>query len=726
MLPQALPHMPMMASLQSPQPTLMASVDIPELPVVTLLSMPSQTPTADYMRQVSTSLGVELRSRFNAAKNARQSNGVDDIFMRSDRARSLEYDPQKLIAIRSLMGGQSYDPPYVPVIETKCRDLVSWLLSVPTDENLWSLEASPLPELPDDLKKFVVDKYRQELAADMAKQHPELLSSPEGIQQLSQMVEQQIVDGLPKHLDFVMLQLKRKAKEMADRLSIKIEGQLEDGDWKPELEKCYHDISSYPCAFLKGPIPKKVKKAESAYDPGSGMHQLKIVEKVIDSYKRVSPKNMYPASDSVGIDDGDLFEVDSISPSALYKCIGVDGYSEAAIRRILQKYRSGGYHEWVNYDSDRSTNDKLGISYNQGSGTKIDVVCAWASIQGKLLLTYGLDKSVITDPEREYDVWAYFVENEVFMARLNPDPLGKKRYYKASFMEDPNKFWPLSLPELIYDYQNMANAVARACGHNIAYASGPVTEVNSDRLAPGESSIMHPYATKLSTKAQMAENAPLMRFYQARLVVGELKEFYNFLMAQADADSGVPHFIAGGTPRDAGAGKTTLGGMQIKRNDAARGLEQVRTNISKGIIAPSVEAQYYQTLHYDGAKIVGGIKVKTRGTEWLAVRDQQAQRIGDTLAQSNNQVDLQIFGMKGRQDLWRERLKTLHIDSDKLLPEDRELMGQFTGAQVTGPTGDGNRPGIPGEQQGAPGMAPSTEFPSFGQPNQNHIATPAI
>lgn len=736
MFPQAIPSDLMRGSMP---PTIMASADpsagLPELPVVDALKMDGDvqaplamkeevSPGVSSMQHAIMSLGAEMRDRFGKAKNARQSAGVDDQMMRAKRARALEYEPTKKAAIRQLMGGQQYDPPYAPVIETKCRDLVSWLLSVPAEENLWSLVPEPLPELPEDAQRIVRSKHRQDVAMEIANQNLHLTQTPEGVEQLSRMVEQQIEETFPQYLDFVMLQMKRKAKEMSDRLSLKVEGQLNEGRWREELEKTYYDIATFPASFIKGPIPTKVKVAETEYDGLTGMQRLKIVEKVVDMYKRVSPTNIYPAADALTVDDGDLFEVEAISPGELYACIGVDGYDEQAIRRVLQKYRTSGFHEWVQFDSEKSVIDKRGVQYTNGSGSKIDVVCAWASVQGRLLLDFGMKSDVITDPEKEYDAWIYFVESEVIMARLNPDPLGKKRYYKASFIEDPDKFWNISLPDLLWDYQNLANAIWRACGHNIAFASGPVTEINKDRLAPGESSVMHPYATKLSTKQQMAETAPLMRFYQARLVVGELKEFYTFLMAQADTDSGVPHYIAGGAPAAPGAGKTTLGGMQMLRTDAARGLEQVRGNISKSQIAPSVQAQYYQTLYYDGVKTAGGIKVKTRGTEWLAVKDLQGQRISDVLTRSNNQIDLQIFGAKGRQELWREQLKALHIDYDKLLPEDRDLIMNLTGDQ--GPLGQpalpgpANQPGLPGSQQTAPGVAPSTEFKNFGAPNDNH------
>lgn len=739
MFPQAIP-----ADIMKPAmpPTLMASGDpsagLPELPASDMMKMDGEahaplvmqddiSDSVAAMRHALTSLGSEMRDRFGKAKNARQSSGVDEQMLRAKRARALEYEPAKKSAIQQLMGGQQYDPPYAPVIETKCRDLVSWLLSVPAEENLWSLVPVPIPELPEDAKNVVKAKHRQGIAMEIANQNLHLTQTPEGMAQLTQMVEDQVEETFPKYLDFVMLQMKRKAKEMSDRLSLKVEGQLNDGHWKEELEKTYYDIATFPASFIKGPIPTKVKIAESEYDGLSGMQNLKVVEKVVDMYKRVSPTNIYPAADALTVDDGDLFEVEAISPAELYSCIGVDGYDEQAIRRVLQKYRTSGFHEWVQFDSERSVIDKRGVQYTNGSGSKIDVVCAWASVQGRLLLDFGMKSDVITDPEKEYDAWIYFVENEVIMARLNPDPLGKKRYYKASFIEDPDKFWNISLPDLLWDYQNLANAIWRACGHNIAFASGPVTEINKDRLAPGESAVMHPYATKMSTKAQMAENAPLMRFYQARLVVGELKEFYTFLMAQADTDSGVPHYIAGGSPSAPGAGKTTLGGMQMLRTDAARGLEQVRGNISKNQIAPSVQAQYYQTLYYDGAKTAGGIKVKTRGTEWLAVKDLQGQRIADVLARSNNQIDLQIFGLKGRQELWREQLKSLHIDWDKLLPEDRDLIMNLTGDQnqlggQPAIPGQPNRPGLPAPEQGAPGVAPSTEFQSYGAPNANHTS----
>ena len=656
-------------------------------------------------QQVVSSLAAYIREQFNKAKNARQQSGVDEQMMRAKRARELQYDPTKLAQIRSLPGlGPNYDPPYAPLIETKCRDLVSWLLALPPDENPWELEPAVIPDLPADAEIVGRKNLETEIASGIVSQTLQKYGGvlpPQAMGEIEQEVANAMKEQWPLYKDRLMLNMKRSAKELVNRLSITVEGQLDDGKWREELEKCYYDIATYPCAFLVGPLPQIIPMPDQEYDEATGFQKPKITKKVVDTYRRFSPLNVYPSPDSVNIDDGDLFLVDPVEPSKLYDYIGAPGYKEEAIRRVIAKYDQGGLHEWTSFDSERSTLEKLGMQYTAGSGKKIDMICCWVTVPGRMLTQYGMSEDIITDKEKPYSVWAYMVDTEVIMALLNPNPLNKKPVYKASFIEDPDKFWNKSLPDILWHHQGIANAVWRASGHNIAFASGPITELNSDRLKTGESTALYPYAVKLATSDVMKTGGKLMEHYQARLVVNELSSFFNFVVAQADIDSGVPHYIAGGQPEKPGAGKNTLGGMQMMRTDAARGLEQVRANINKGIVSKSVEAQYYQTLWFDGVRTIGGVKVKTRGSEWLAVKDQQSQRIREMLNSTMNPIDMQIFGMKSRQELWRDMLKSMHLDTEKLLPDDKELIANFTGGQVHGDTPDqvaGAAPAGPGQE----------------------------
>ena len=644
-----------------------------------------------------------VRSAYNAAKSARQQNGVDSQFMRAKRARALQYEPERLVAIKSLMGNE-YDPPYVPVIDTKCRALQAFLTNrYNHGDSVWELEPSPMPDLPAEVEQEVKRIAGETLVTKLVMADPSLLEDRD---RLDKEMAGQFEEMVSKVRDMALMQRKRASKAKVDVMSLRTEAALLQGGWYSELKGVWYDFSTFPAAIIKGPIPMHDKIVSIDWDDSVGKHTPGVIDRVIDGWKHVSPVNIYPAPDSKGINDGDLMEVDSFQPSDLYDFIGVKGFNEIAIRKVLKRYQTGGFHEFRNIDSENSDVDRQGITFNNGLGTKIDGVWFWGSVPGSLLLQYGMDASLISDSEKWYQAWVLMIDNEVIMARLNSSRLGKKPYYKACFVENPDSFWGYSIPDLLSGHQNMANAVRRAAGQNIAYASGPVIEVNIDGLADGESRKMTPYRTVETTSKRMAEpGGQIVRYHQHNLVANELSLFERFLMEDADTVTGIPKYQHGGQfSRASDAAARTASGMNMQRQYTDAGLSRVWEEINTGIIKPSVEAQFHSILQYEpDVDLLGNVAVKVKGQEGMDQKAELASKIQDTIDRSANPIDLQIFGMKARQELWREKLKAMKLDDENLLPEDKELINQFTGGAITGQVNDGKGP-QPKDFNGMEGM----------------------
>ena len=63
---------------------------------------------------------------------------------------------------------------------------------------------------------------------------------------------------------------------------------------------------------------------------------------------------IYWAKHSAQPDDGEMIERHRLSREDLSAMIGVEGYSDAAIRAVLDEYGAGGLHEWLWIDTEKA------------------------------------------------------------------------------------------------------------------------------------------------------------------------------------------------------------------------------------------------------------------------------------------------------------------------------------------------------------------------------------
>ena len=266
----------------------------------------------------------------------------------------------------------------------------------------------------------------------------------------------------------------------------KMEDQLLEGGFLQALDAFLDDITTFPCAILKGPVIRKRNELKWVKD-AKGQYQVKIQEVLKEEWERVSPFNIYPSPGATSVDDGYIIEKHKLSRSDLNALIGVDGYDDASIRVALEDYGRGGLREWLTNDmAQASAEGKATTLMAQNVDELIDALQFWGSVQGRMLIEWGLDEKEVPDPMKEYYIEAWLIGQYVIKAVLNYDPLQRKPYYKASYEDVPGNWWGNSVADLIRDAQLVANAAARGIVNNMGIASGPQVIVNIERLAAGE------------------------------------------------------------------------------------------------------------------------------------------------------------------------------------------------------------------------------------------------
>jgi len=179
----------------------------------------------------------------------------------------------------------------------------------------------------------------------------------------------------------------------------------------------------------------------------------------------------------------------------------------------------------------------------------IDALQFWGSVQGKLLIDWGIDPEEIEDPDLDYQVEAWLIGSWVIKAVINPDPLGRKPYFKTSYEEIPGAWMGNGVMDLVRDCQNVCNAAARALVSNMGIASGPQVYVNVDRLPDGEKiTQMYPWKIWQVRSDPMGSTAPPVDFFQPASLAAELMGIYEKFSVLADEYSGVPRYMTGDSP----------------------------------------------------------------------------------------------------------------------------------------------------------------------------------
>jgi ribosomal protein S17E len=679
----------------------------------------SQEATGMLSKQVTNSLAGFVRMHWERAKAERITSGIEDRMIRAKQARDLVYDNKKQAEIQALLGAD-YEPPYMPLTLTKCKAAEDWIMDVlfQAGTRPFGIENTPEPEVPQDVVEGARVLYGQQIAQQVLDQH--MQQGSEDYQGMDAEVQAQI----KKQSDVLYMQIKQVAKELTEKFEGIVDDRLTLGGWYNALKEIVYDITTYPAAFMKGPEEQMINSRKRDFSPQMGRYLTYFSERKHEKYSRVSPVNIYPLVGSRTCDDG-LIERAQFTPIALQTMLGVDGFDQTELRAVLKEAEGGGLREWTAIDSQVAIldNKTANILY---MGDLIDALIFWGQAPGRLLVQWGINrngKQVIEDEDKWYHVYAMLIGNHVVMARLNPNPDGKTPYYKASWVDDPDKFWNTSLPDILWPHQSMANAIARACGMNAAMASGPIIEQDIERCA--DRGPLHPYKRFYSTDEQFHSGNPAIRLYTIPLIVVQLSRFYNeFLMTQADYDSGVPRISHGG--QSGGAGVTsTASGTSMFLSQSSRGIKGVIGHIDKGIVEKSVTAEYYYILDSvpDIKLPAGDMVIEAKGSTAMIVKEQAVMRMKEFLKETNNPTDMQIIGAEGRRTMLRDAMKTLPIDVDKVLPEEAELINQLTNGGLKKPQPGVPEAGMPAQpESGTTALAPDGS-PAGGQDTALFTAT---
>ncbi len=600
-------------------------------------------------------LSEHVRMCWDVAKIAKKP--IEDEMLRALRQRNGQYEPDKLSQIKQQGGSEIY----MMITEVKCRAAESWLRDILLDSGTppWDIVPTPIPDLSPLDRREIQDIFASEVLTML--QENQKAPSKEEMAQIKEMVSQDY--------RFKILQ---DAQNRADKMKLKIEDQFAQGGWADSFNDFITDLVTFPCAFIKGPIVRRQRTL--GWKTVMGKTIVEPTERLAPEFERVDPFRIYPEPGITRIEEGYLFEHHPLSRSDLSDLIGVPGYDEDAIRRILDE---GSGPSWINEDVELVKNEEERKFYSYMRPTDVfDALEFWGKVSGKMLREWGLTEEEIPDEAQEYDANVWMIGNYVIKAVLNYDPLGQKPYCKTSFIKCPGAFWGKGIPEIIEDIQNVCNAAARALVNNMGIASGPQVEVNLERIPPNEDiTQMSPWKIWQVTNDPVGSSAPAVRFTQPEDNANTLVAVYDKFARLADDHSGIPAYLYGNTDVQ-GAGRTSSG-LSMLMGAAGKGIRQVVGHIDGDVIKPIVQRQFVYNMRYDeDESIKGDVQVVARGAVNLAVKETVNVRRIEFLNATANEIDMSIMGRDGRAAILREVAKGLQMPVDELIPSRDKLAYQ--------------------------------------------------
>ena len=599
-------------------------------------------------------LSGHLRHCWDAARQAKKP--IENIMLRGLRQRNGEYEADKLRDIHE-QGGSDI---YMGVTEVKCRAAESWLRDILLDTGTppWGLNPTPIPDLSPE--------QTMELQNAFAAVVTRIVENEGRAPNADEMVELKEMVG--QEYRFKLLEA---ADNRAQKMTVKISDQFAQGGWAESFNEFITDLVTYPCAFIKGPVVRRQRKL--GWTKGAdGKTVVEATEVIAPEFERVDPFRIYPEPGISNINEGYIFEHHPLSRTELSDLVGVPGYDDDAIRKVLD---IGNGSSWINEDVElvKDEEERKFHSFNKPTET-FDALEFWGKVTGKMLIEWGLDEEEIEDEHREYDANVWIVGNYVIKAILNYDPLGEKPYAKTSFIKRPGSFWGSGIPEIIEDIQNVCNAAARALVNNMGISSGPQVEVNLERIPPNEDiTQLHPWKIWQVTNDPLGSSAPAVRFTQPDDNANTLLGVYDKFSKLADDHSGIPSYVYGDLNVQ-GAGRTSSG-LSMLMGAAGKGIRQVVMHIDSDVIKPIVHRQFVYNMRYDEDETIkGDVEIMPKGSINLAVKETVNIRRLEFLNATANQIDMEIVGKEGRSAILREVAKGLQMPVDDIIPS-REKEG---------------------------------------------------
>jgi hypothetical protein len=523
---------------------------------------------------------------------------------------------------------------YANVIRGKCETAEGRFADIllPVDDRNWGLQPTPVP----DLVKGIKDDRP-------------VINTATGQPMTNQ-------DGSPvKAADIARVKMER-AKEAMGGMEDEIDDKLTECKFNGECRKVIKQAIRLGTGVLKGPsVIKNVRKAWTVKESeGASVHVLETVEEPQPISKSVSPWNVYPAPECS--EDASrapyVWEADDILPRELTNLIGIEGYFEDQIMRILKE---DPIRTEAQYDRD---NQRLMIAKN--TTEKGNAYEKWeyhGDVDREDLEVLGVDCEDLAG--QSLSACVVFVNDHPIKIMVNVLDTGDMIYDFFQWTQVDGSPWGIGVPRQSIWMQRIIIASLRAMMDNARDSSGANVIVGHG-VAPADG-VWELTGKKIWKIISEDVDDARKAFGQFQLQnnQAELQALIELALRFLDMETSLPMLFQGEQQEM----PETLGATNIVV-DAQNVALRTRVKIwDDQITTPHITRYYHWMMQYsDKDDIKGDYNVDARGSSVLLARDQQARAL------------VNIFKLRGDPEIdaetdWgkatRQLFEALHLDIGK-------------------------------------------------------------
>lgn len=493
---------------------------------------------------------------------------------------------------------------YVNLSALKTTTVVAWMrdLIMNSNELPFTISPTPIPELSEFARLEVLQQVKRQIF----------------MQGFSGDVLQLVKDLKYKQIDAE----NKYARDAADAMQLLIRDQCLEGGFEIALMRFINDFVMYPYAVLHGPVP--VRKTVMEW---SGNRLVKK-EKVVMSFIPVSAWDFLWTPDSPDAHTGaGVFIRERMSKAQMKKALDNKAYIRQNVARVLDMgIRGTAPVNWVSEGGPNANNK------GWGDDDTVDIIKHYGKVSGRELSKYGITGVSDTDYYDAVIEVACGLSIRIYISPTNN--LDIRPVSTASFEEVSGSIAGESLCQKIRGVELLYLDTIRYLSVNMAYAAGPIAEMDYGRVAPYMNAedigrlvplTAYPVAPDTTNRG-----VPAFRFEKVPENIVAYTRCGEYFMSLADKVTNIPAALHA-EPIGSGANRT-FRGISLLQGNAMKPLQSAIANMDKYVFRQVGTVMYtYNMIFSKDPSVKGDAKVDARGASGLVQKEIDRQNSLDVM-----------------------------------------------------------------------------------------------
>lgn len=465
--------------------------------------------------------------------------------------------------------------------------------------------------------------------------------------------DKQIVDpktGQPFVLGDVIKDRNKRVGETVGKAKRRLEDWLIQSGYKRECRKVIDGAAMVGTGILKGPFPDK-QTTKIVKDS-----TLVVEETIVPKSKYISHWDFFPDMNcGEDIQDGDyVFERSYLTARQLSGLIGVPGYEEDAIRRVLEEGPGMRNEQGKRTEGD----DRFEVWYYYGTIKSHELK--------ELDSKYADGCSDDGDDQTYVNAIVVLVNKTVIKGVKNPLDHYGYPFDVMIWKRVPGKPFGIGVAREGRVAQKTVLASFRTLMENMGLASIPMIAILRSAIDPADGD----WTLRKGKVWDIKEDSGITNINQAIQTIvipamqAELQALLELAMKMMEDSTGITFLMQG----QQGSAPDTVGGMQMMLRSASAVLRRVARIYDENVTERHIPRYYGWLLMYGEDEEKGDLMIEASGSSQLAELEMQAMQLPAIIQMAMN-PSFEMSPRKAAQEL----LRALHFDPNKFdLDEDEK------------------------------------------------------